>query len=307
VVSTGEAREPEELRLTPPTSAQAELDDLLRRTSRTFALAIPLLPIRLRREVGLSYLLLRIADTLEDAELWTSERAVAELHDWAATLDTGAGSEALAGRWSADPPTADVDCNDLLRRTPAVVAALGDIHPASRRLIADHASSTARGMAEFVARGRRVRTIEELRHYCWVVAGSIGELLTELFTVCQGELRGVHGALRERAASFGEALQLVNILNDFDRDRAEGRSFVPASAGFAEVMAMAKRALAIGGEYLKSLEKGGAAPGVVAFCALPLRLAEANLERLLAAGPGARLDRETVARILRDVAPHPAD
>jgi farnesyl-diphosphate farnesyltransferase len=303
-VNPREVNQPEELRLT---EAQAELDDLLRRTSRTFALAIPLLPMRLRREVGLSYLLLRIADTLEDAELWTAEHAVAELEGWAVALERSAGSESLAERWALDPPTADADCNDLLRRTSAVVAALDELHPASGRLIREHAVSTARGMAVFVAGGRRVRSIEELRHYCWVVAGSIGELLTELFTVCQGELRGVHGALRERAASFGEALQLVNILNDFEKDRAEGRSFLPASAGFAEVMAMAKRALRIGGEYLRSLELGGAAPGVVAFCTLPLRLAEANLERLVAAGPGARLDRETVARILRDVAPAGSD
>ena len=42
------------------------LDQLLERTSRTFALSIPLLPEPARREVTLAYLLLRIADTLED-------------------------------------------------------------------------------------------------------------------------------------------------------------------------------------------------------------------------------------------------
>ena len=41
----------------------ADIDRLLVRTSRTFALAIPLLPEPLRREVGVAYLLFRIADT----------------------------------------------------------------------------------------------------------------------------------------------------------------------------------------------------------------------------------------------------
>src|SRR4051812_37988052 len=48
----------------------ADIDRLLLRTSRTFALAIPELPEPLRREVGVAYLLFRIADTFEDANRW---------------------------------------------------------------------------------------------------------------------------------------------------------------------------------------------------------------------------------------------
>ncbi len=42
----------------------ADLDTLLAETSRTFALAIPLLPEPTRHEVGVAYLLFRVADTL---------------------------------------------------------------------------------------------------------------------------------------------------------------------------------------------------------------------------------------------------
>ena len=45
------------------------LQDLLVKTSRTFALAIPLLPEPTRREVTVAYLLFRIADTFEDASV----------------------------------------------------------------------------------------------------------------------------------------------------------------------------------------------------------------------------------------------
>lgn len=43
------------------------IDDHLQRTSRTFALAIPLLAADRRRQIGLSYLLFRVADSIEDA------------------------------------------------------------------------------------------------------------------------------------------------------------------------------------------------------------------------------------------------
>jgi len=59
----------------------ATLDDLLEKTSRTFALSIPMLPEPTRRHVGIAYLLFRIADTFEDAALWPRDRRVAALGD----------------------------------------------------------------------------------------------------------------------------------------------------------------------------------------------------------------------------------
>lgn len=59
------------------------LQDLLVKTSRTFALAIPLLPEPTAHEVTVAYLLFRIADTFEDASvLWEKpqqQKALGEL------------------------------------------------------------------------------------------------------------------------------------------------------------------------------------------------------------------------------------
>jgi len=44
-----------------------DVDDLLQKTSRTFAVTIPMLPSPTRQQVGLAYLLFRIIDTFEDA------------------------------------------------------------------------------------------------------------------------------------------------------------------------------------------------------------------------------------------------
>ena len=50
-----------------PGTYELSLDELLERASRTFALTIPLLEGDLRRAMGVAYLLMRNADTLEDA------------------------------------------------------------------------------------------------------------------------------------------------------------------------------------------------------------------------------------------------
>ena len=72
----------------------ALLERLLARTSRTFALAIPLLPAPLNREVTTSYLLFRIADTFEDATRWSRAARLAALADFAALLDAPSVDEA---------------------------------------------------------------------------------------------------------------------------------------------------------------------------------------------------------------------
>ena len=71
------------------------LERLLVRTSRTFALAIPLLPSPPRREVTAAYLLFRIADTFEDATRWPRASRLAALSDFARLLEER-GSAPLA-------------------------------------------------------------------------------------------------------------------------------------------------------------------------------------------------------------------
>ena len=84
-----------------PVAAGGPADDadllgrLLLKTSRTFALSIPVLPEPTCREVTVAYLLFRIADTLEDATQWSQARQVQELarhHQSRFALDDALGS-----------------------------------------------------------------------------------------------------------------------------------------------------------------------------------------------------------------------
>ena len=265
------------------------LENLLVRTSRTFAIAIPLLPDGLRAEVGIAYLLFRVADTLEDGELWSPQQRALALADYAALLSR----EPCAFDWLTDPPTTNGDYVELLSRVQEVIAALGLMSPKKRELVVEHVVRTSRGMREWTLRGHNVRTLEDLQQYCYVVAGIVGELLTHLFEPKR------KAELLALAPAFGEGLQLVNVLKDSATDDAEGRHLLPLSVPIADLFALARRDLDQADRYVELLE--GEHPGIIAFCTLPVRLARATLDRVETDGPGAKLTREEVAAIVGDV------
>ena len=82
-----------------------DIEDLLQKTSRTFALTIPCLPQPTRAEVGIAYLLFRIIDTFEDAVLWPPAQRQKALREFIDLLDRPAAeSRALAESWMREPP-----------------------------------------------------------------------------------------------------------------------------------------------------------------------------------------------------------
>src|SRR5438552_18417468 len=105
----------------------ADLDALLAKTSRTFALAIPFLPEPTRREVTIAYLLLRIGDTFEDATGWPTEKKTAALTEFNTPVAAGERAPGLAAstaRAHADPPGASAPDLALAAETRGVPAAL---------------------------------------------------------------------------------------------------------------------------------------------------------------------------------------
>jgi farnesyl-diphosphate farnesyltransferase len=280
-----------------------DLERLLEQTSRTFALAIPVLPEPTRREVTLAYLLFRIADTFEDAAHWVPSRRIEALAELESLLESHSPTEAYrrAAAWTAAGASPHPGYAELVACTPAVLAEFSHLRGSAIDSIRTHVVASARGMARFVARteGNRLTlsSIGELKDYCYVVAGLVGEMLTDLFLIGQPALEGVAPFLRERAAAFGEALQLVNILKDADADRAEGRRYLPEGVPRSDIFALARRDLAIAGEYVAALQRAGAPRGFVEFTALPSELAWASLDRVEAAGPGSKVSRPEVLQI----------
>lgn len=284
----------------------ADLQSMLVKTSRTFALAIPLLPEPTCREVTIAYLLFRIADTFEDATAWTPEAKVQALADLERVLEPGQSDEVrrLAARWCAAPPLDHEGYLELLEETPAVLEALWALEPAAQAVIRRHLRRTIQGMARYahrVGQGKHLQleTIDELSDYCYIVAGIVGEMLTELFVLDWDALASDEAYLMKRARCFGEGLQLTNILKDSEGDATEGRRYLPAGVARERVFQLAREDLERAEEYVHAVQRAGAPVGVIAFNALPVILAWETLERVRAAGPGAKLDRMEVATLMQ--------
>jgi farnesyl-diphosphate farnesyltransferase len=283
--------------------------ELLSRTSRTFALAIPLLPEPSRATVSLAYLLLRIADTMEDASNWDRDERVRRLSELADLLAAPSAERATvsSSAWLRHAPVSDRATLDLFAEARTLIGYLEQLSPDVRDIVVAHVTRTTLGMRDTLMSSAepngtlRLRALSELRAYCYVVAGIVGEMLTALFLHYSGELSKVKVELVEHQAAFGEGLQLVNILKDEKADAEAGRIYLPREIPRSEVIALARKDLRRAQVYVEALRRGRAPAGFVAFTGFPARLAEAALLRIEQDGPGAKVPREEVTAILREV------
>ena len=288
-----------------------DLDDLLRKTSRTFALAIPLLPEPTRRAVGVAYLLFRVADTFEDATTWPREERLDALESFVELLELSpkervAEAAQRSAQWLKRPPVEHAGYLELLEQLSPVVAQLDTLSAAVSAAVVRHTIRTTEGMASVVARADergnlRVGSVRELKDYCYIVAGIVGELLTEVFLHDAPSLQQEHAELTRLMRAFGEGLQLVNILKDVGDDAKDGRVYLPDSVPRAELFALARADLEDANRYVQALQRGGAPRGFLAFTGLSLVLAFAALDRLEADGAGAKVSRQDVMSLFQSL------
>ena len=284
------------------------LDGLLAGSSRTFALSIPLLPEPVRTELSVAYLLFRLADTVEDENAWSDGERVAGLCLMRDVLASGDSASTLAAggvtSWLPEQSMAleHEGYARLFEHAACVGSAFAELDAGARETIAAHLVRTLDGMIAFVERGRTTRDLKELLEYCYAVAGIVGELCTALFVRQDPGLGEVGDKLRGLGVADGEGLQLVNILRDASVDSAACRGFLPRGAGAGDLIPVARRDLRRADEYVTLLERAGAAPGVVAFNLLNVRLAHETLALIERGGAGVKLDRPRVGEILAGVA-----
>lgn len=282
-------------------------DELLLRTSRTFGLTIPYLPEPYRREITLSYLLFRIADTLEDGELWSAELralALAGMEQWLQNPSFSVPTKL----WRKLPPTNNPDYAELLQQTPALLDEIRGLDPKISAMILSHTLRSLQGMKSYLEQdyhtNPNLRTVASLRQYCYYVAGIVGELLTEIFLYRLLPPPTEAQTLRQLAPAFGEGLQLVNILKDSSTDAAEGRNYLPINIERSQVFSLARHDLFQAHEYAKILAQIPSPIGVQAFVIIPIELALATLDRLETTVGVTKLSRTEVAEIVQRVEKH---
>ena len=205
--------------------------ELLQRVSRTFALTIPQLPTGLRDVVENAYLLCRITDTIEDEPALSARQ---KRVFWERFIDIVAGRDTvepfareLGAGLSSSTPTSE---HDLIANTARVIRITRGFEPAQREALARCVQIMARGMADFQLQATPVVGLADLVHldrYCYYVAGVVGEMLTELFCDYSAEINAHREELLRLSVSFGQGLQMTNILKDVWDDWQRGACWLP--------------------------------------------------------------------------------
>lgn len=209
--------------------------EALLRVSRTFALNIRVLRGPMLESVRLAYLLCRAADALEDSWPGTADE-IGERFDrfLAALAGDRPAAESLAS--DASPLRARADLA-LVARLPSLLGLLEPLEPADADDVRTCVRTMATGMRRYATRaavrGAQVPYLDddaELRDYCYVVAGCVGEMLSRLITRTLPHDDPATAARRLALSPVvGEALQLTNILLDWPVDVRAGRCHIPAS------------------------------------------------------------------------------
>lgn len=211
------------------------LGPLLKDVSRSFYLTLRALPRRVRRQIGLAYLLARATDTIADTALVAVDRRLQALDHF---------RKRILGQSSAPLDFGDLASRQgmaservLLDRGEAALELLSILSQADlervRRVLDTITSGQELDLKRFgtVAEGQVVALSNgaELDDYTYRVAGCVGDFWTR---VCRAHLFPAfevdETTLLMDAVRFGKGLQLVNILRDFATDLGTGRCYLPA-------------------------------------------------------------------------------
>src|SRR5258705_13867629 len=137
--------------------------DLLRITSRTFALGIERLPHILCDATTVAYLLLRVSDYLEDNEEMGADEKVALLNLWVNILRDQSDVEELTAN------VADVDVSNpdaiVTQHAKEILLHLHSLPEDVREIIVRHVISSTQGMARWTNIGPNVNDEADLDDY----------------------------------------------------------------------------------------------------------------------------------------------
>jgi len=209
--------------------------DFLPKVSRTFALSISQLKEPLRSEICVTYLICRILDTIEDSPSLPFKRKENSINFFLDCLvnqkiNTNAFEEIYSElKEQSSPYDAELVKNgDKIRRSflSSRKESQEAIHPwvvemGKGMLLYNKKMEEKNGLKE-------IKTLEDLDNYCYYIAGTVGYMLTNLFSLNCPEIdKNKYNYLKERANDFGLALQKVNILKDIREDYIRGWVFIP--------------------------------------------------------------------------------
>ncbi len=208
------------------------------KVSRTFALTIKFLPKALRDSVNMSYLLCRVADTLEDSPYIDTNEKYARLNSLKDLLIGAENGRLLkqseiASLCESINPEHGYD-HKLLFELARLFEILESLPVSHKPIIYHWVAEMAGGMAKFsklenhnASEIATLKNIEAWDEYCYYVAGTVGNMLTGLFAEHYHFNNIIMDDLLRLGESFGLGLQKVNVIKDVPADRERGVCYLP--------------------------------------------------------------------------------
>lgn len=252
------------IELSTDAKLQKDAMHVLKLTSRTFYIPIKLLNPTLRKIVGSAYLCMRAIDEIEDHEELHSETKQHLLYATSKLLQTKFDNAAYIELVKP--------YEELL---PEVTLRLGDwlsVCPGSFiEKVQESTSIMADGMAKWVEKDWVVKTKEDLDEYTYYVAGLVGVMLSDIWSIYDGTETD-----RELAIAYGRGLQVVNMLRNQDEDADRGVHFIPDGWTRADMFNYAELNLNKAEDYINSIKT----KNILLFCKIPHTLARKTLNAL---------------------------
>ncbi|BBM89881.1 hypothetical protein COTS27_01596 [Spirochaetota bacterium] len=121
--------------------------------------------------------------------------------------------------------------NKLLRETPTLMQIYLNLPNPYRKILKAPIITMATGMSTFIERYKHnsfkvLSSQRELTKYCSIVAGTVGTILTDLFSLKITDAARLK-TLQNNAPHFAQALQLTNIVKDFPTDQTRRWLYIP--------------------------------------------------------------------------------
>lgn len=212
-----------------------EIDKLLETTSRSFYPTLKYLPKKIRGQIGLLYLLARVADTIADSKVGETEELIEALTQY---NDVAQGrKQDLPDLMELAKMQSNPDEGELLRNVQKVVDALSVYEKDDQVRMLECLDIIVSGQIMDLQRfgiareGGNISSLqseEELDDYTFRVAGCVGVFWTKMSLAHMMKLSKEKEELFfENGIRFGKALQMINILRDIPEDLRFGRCYIP--------------------------------------------------------------------------------
>ncbi|MCH1481042.1 MAG: squalene/phytoene synthase family protein [Candidatus Poseidoniaceae archaeon] len=212
-----------------------KIDNLLESTSRSFYPTLKYLPKKVRGQIGLLYLLARVADTIADSKHGDTDELLRLLRSY---NDVAQGKSDKLPDFSS---LAEIQDNpheaELLRNVGDVIEGLEVYPKEDRERMLECLDIIVSGQILDLERfgpaneGGNISALNdnlELDDYTFRVAGCVGVFWTKMslahiISIPPEEEKEFF----EKGVRFGKALQMINILRDIPEDLRFGRCYIP--------------------------------------------------------------------------------